>query len=103
MEGLKNMGLKRCFFLLSVFCLVTALLLTLGVYLLCGRIAERYPQGGIAIDSGGTVTELAGPDREQMQILDCWTASGCFRRYCFRQADWALPGFCFIIEAESPH
>ena len=59
MEGLKNMGLKRCFFLLSVFCLVTALLLTLGVYLFCGRIAERYPQGGIAIDSGGTVTELA--------------------------------------------
>lgn len=70
MEGLKNMGLKRCFFLLSVFCLATALLLTLGVYLLCGRIAERYPQGGIAIDSGGTVTELAGPDREQMQILE---------------------------------
>ncbi len=70
MEGLKNMGLKRCFFLLSVFCLVTALLLTLGVYLLCGRIAERYPQGGIAIDSGGTVTELAGPDREQMRILE---------------------------------
>ena len=70
MEGLKNMGLKRCFFLLSVFCLVTALLLTLGVYLLCGRIAERYPQGGIAIDSGGTVAELAGPDQEQMQILE---------------------------------
>lgn len=70
MEGLKNMGLKRCFFLLSVFWLVTALLLTLGVYLLCGRIAERYPRGGIAIDSGGTVTELAGPDREQMRILE---------------------------------
>lgn len=59
---------------MSVLCLVTALLLTLGVYQLCGRIAERYPQGGLAIDSGGVVTELAEPDREQrrmLELLDC--------------------------------
>lgn len=70
MERLKNMELKRCFFLLSVLCLVTALMLTLAVYLLCAKAAERYPQGGISIDSDGMVTELAEPDRQQKQILE---------------------------------
>ena len=70
MERLKNMGLKRCFFLMSVLCLATALLLTLGVYLLCGRIADRYPQGGLAIDSDGVVTKLDEPDRNEQRMLE---------------------------------
>lgn len=69
MERLKDMELKRCFFLLSVLCLVTALMLTLTVYLLCAKVAERYPQGGISIDSDGMVTELTEPDPQQRQIL----------------------------------
>ena len=73
MERLKNMGLKRCFFLMSVLCLATALLLTLGVYLLCGRIADRYPQGGLAIDSDGVVTKLDEPDRNEQRMLELLT------------------------------
>lgn len=69
MERLKNMGLKRCFFLLSVLCLATALMLTVTVYLLCAKAAERYPQGGISIDSEGMITKLAEPDPQQRQIL----------------------------------
>ena len=69
MERLKNMGLKRCFFLLSVLCLATARMLTVTVYLLCAKAAERYPQGGISIDSEGMITKLAEPDPQQRQIL----------------------------------
>lgn len=69
MERLKNMGLKRSFFLLSVLCLTAALLLTSGIYFVCGKIAERYPQGGIAISYGGAVTELEMPTPEQEAVL----------------------------------
>ena len=69
MERLKNMELKRCFFLLSVLCLTTALMLTLAVFLLCAKAAERYPQGGISINPDGMITELSEPDPQQRQIL----------------------------------
>ena len=95
MEGLKNMGLKQCFFLLSVFCLVTALLMTLGMYLLCGRIAERYSQGGISIDSGGTVTELVKPDQEQMQILELLDGVRLLSAVLFPAGGLAIAGILF--------
>lgn len=69
MERLKNMGLKRSFVLLAVLCLLVALLLTAGVYVVCSRIAEGYPRGGIAIKPDGTITELEQPSAEQERIL----------------------------------
>lgn len=69
MERLKNMGLKRSFFLLSVLCLAAALLLTFGIYFACGKISERYPRGGIAISYDGAVTELEMPTPEQEAVL----------------------------------
>ena len=63
MERLRGMGLRKSFFLLSAACLLAALLLTLGIYLLCGRIEEAYPKGGVVIASDGTVTWLDEPDR----------------------------------------
>ena len=69
MERLRGMGLRKSFFLLSAACLLAALLLTLGIYLLCGRIEEAYPKGGVVIASDGTVTWLDEPDREQLRIL----------------------------------
>ncbi len=69
MERLRNMGLRRSFFLLSAGCLAAALLLTAVVYSTCGRIGRRIPQGGIAISYEGVVTELEEPSPEQMHIL----------------------------------
>lgn len=69
MERLKNMGLKRSFFLLSVSCLSAALLLTFGIYFICGKIAERYPHGGVAISYDGTMTKLEEPTPEQEKFL----------------------------------
>lgn len=69
MERLKNMGLKRSFFLLSISCLSAALLLTFCIYSACGKMAERYPHGGVAISYDGTVTKLEEPTPEQEKIL----------------------------------
>lgn len=69
MERLRNMGLRRSFFLLSAGCLAAALLLTAAIYSTCGRIGRRIPQGGIAISYDGVVTELEEPSPEQMHIL----------------------------------
>ena len=69
MERLRNMGLRRSFFLLSAGCLTAALMLTAVIYSTCGRIGKRIPQGGIAISYDGVVTELEEPSPEQMNIL----------------------------------
>ncbi|MDE7339591.1 MAG: HAMP domain-containing histidine kinase [Lachnospiraceae bacterium] len=63
------MGLKRSFFLLSVSCLSAALLLTFAIYFICGKIAERYPHGGVAISYDGTMTKLEEPTPEQEKFL----------------------------------
>lgn len=68
MERLKNMGLRRSFFLLSVCCLLAALLLTFGVYQGCAMIYDRYPHYGIIITADGVITETGQPTLEQEQI-----------------------------------
>ena len=65
MERLKNMGLRRSFFLLSVLCLAAALLLTYGVYYTCARLADRYPVYGIVITPDGVMTGMEPPTPEQ--------------------------------------
>lgn len=70
MERLKNMGLRRSFFLLSVLCLGTALILTYGVYRTCNRIAARYPVYGLVIAPDGAVTEMEAPTPEQSRMRE---------------------------------
>ena len=69
MERLKNMGLRRALFLLSVLCLAVALLLAFGIYRVCGEISGRYPSGGVTITPDGVVTQLEPPTPEQERIL----------------------------------
>lgn len=69
MERLRNMGLKRSLFLLSVSCLAAALLLTAVIYFACEKVAGRYPRGGVAINYDGVMTELAEPSPGQERIL----------------------------------
>jgi len=70
MERLKNMELRRSFFLLSVSCLATALLLTYGVYYTCQRLADRYPTYGIVITPNGMVSNMEQPTSEQERIRE---------------------------------
>ena len=69
MERLRNMGLRRSFFLLSAGCLAAALLLTAAIYSVCDRIGRGIPRGGIAIAYDGVVTELEEPSPEQLHVL----------------------------------
>ena len=70
MEWVKNMGLKKSFFLLSVFSMVAALLVIGMVFLISNKITEDYPTGGIVYMSDGIVRELEQPTREQMLVLE---------------------------------
>lgn len=70
MERLKNMGLKRSFFLLSVGCLTAALMLTAGICFVCMKIEAGIPSGGVAISYDGVMTELEKPSPEQFKILE---------------------------------
>lgn len=69
MERLRDMGLKRSFFLLSVLCLAASLILTVGIYRVCEKATEHYPRGGVSISYDGVMTELAEPSPEQERIL----------------------------------
>ncbi|MBD5474599.1 MAG: HAMP domain-containing histidine kinase [Lachnospiraceae bacterium] len=70
MEWVKNMGLKKSFFLLSVFSMMAALLVIGMVFLISNKITEDYPTGGIVYMPDGIVRELEQPTREQMLVLE---------------------------------
>lgn len=70
MEWMKNMGLKKSFFLLSALSMIAALLMIGIIFIICAKITANYPRGGITISSDGVVRELDGPTREQMFILE---------------------------------
>lgn len=86
MERLKNMGLKKAFFLLTFCCLLLSLLLAAAVWLACSAVTAKFPSGGIALDPDGTVTVLEQPtDRQQqltsalfsLQMLSCFLLPAC--------------------------
>lgn len=86
MERLKNMGLKKAFFLLTFCCLLLSLLLAAAVWLTCSAVTAKFPSGGIALDPDGTVTVLEQPtDRQQqltaalffLQMLSCFLLPAC--------------------------
>lgn len=95
MERLKNMGLKKSFFLISLVCLVMALLLTMGVYQICGRIADQYPKGGLAIEPGGVMRELPQPSPKQSQILLILDAVWMLAAIILPAGGMALAGLLF--------
>lgn len=69
MERLKNMDLKRAFFVLSAGCMIASLLLLLAVWMLCANVRNSYPSGGIEIRSDGMTALLKAPTKEQQKIL----------------------------------
>ncbi len=68
MERLKNMSLKKAFFLLSFCGLLISVCLLIIVWFVCKSRMERYPSGGVAIQSDGTVIQLEEPTPEQENI-----------------------------------
>lgn len=76
MERLKNMGLKKSFLVLSVSCVLFALLLLGLVFAVYTSIRSTFPAGGIEVLSDGTVIRLEAPTASQQKIL---SALGIFQ------------------------
>ena len=73
MERLKNMGLKKSFFFLSVWCILLSLLLVLLVFFICSTIKSGYPPGGIEIGSDGVIIPLEQPTTAQQCVITLLT------------------------------
>jgi len=69
MERLKNMGLKKSFFLLSVCCIFISLLFVLLAFFICHMIRSGYPSGSVELGADGAVTLLEQPTPGQKRIL----------------------------------
>ncbi len=73
MERLKNMGLRKSFFILSVCCVFASLLLILLIFFICNTISSGYPSGGVEMGANGVVIPLEQPTPEQRRILTMLT------------------------------
>ena len=69
MERLKNMSLRRAFFLLTLCGLLTAVALASLLWAGCRQISSQYPLGGVSISIGGVITPLPQPTPEQLRLL----------------------------------
>ncbi len=92
---MKNMGLRRSFFWLSVFCLAAALLLTYGVYITCARIADRYPTYGVVISPDGVITNMESPTPEQERARELLGTIQLFSALIIPVSGLGLAGILF--------
>lgn len=69
MERLRNMSLRRAFFLLALCGLLTALALAGLLWTGCKAATSQYPLGGVSIGTDGVMTSLPGPTPEQLRLL----------------------------------
>ena len=95
MERLKNMGLKKAFFLLAVCGLLVSFCLLAAVQTACVKLMDRYPSGGIAIDMNGTITALEGPTPEQERIREILSTIPLFAAVFFPVAGLGVSGVLF--------
>lgn len=80
MERLKDMSLRRAFFLLALCGLLVSLALLGLLWAGCGAVISRYPAGGFAIGPEGTFVPLpeATPDQARLRAALEWLRlAGC--------------------------
>ena len=68
-ERLKNMSLRRAFFLLTLCGLLTALALAALLWTGCRAVMSQYPLGGVSIETDGKITPLPTPTPEQLRLM----------------------------------
>lgn len=69
MERLRNMGLRRAFFLLTCGGLLAAAALAALLWLVCLALSSQYPLGGVVIGIDGVMAPLPEPTPDQRRIL----------------------------------
>lgn len=73
MERMKNMGLKKSFFILATVSILVSLAILLTSLIICESIRKNIPSGGLAIDANGTVTVLEEPTEKQKHLSEVLT------------------------------
>ena len=94
-ERLKNMGLRRAFFLLTLGGLLAALALAALLWAVCRAISSQYPLGGMSIGIDGTFTPLPAPTPEQMRLLQVLDIVGLLGWILFPVTGLGLAGALF--------
>ena len=95
MERLKNMSLRRAFFLLTACGLLAAVALAALLWWRCWEASSRYPSAGMVIGNGGIAVPLPEPTPEQQRmrvLLDVIPLAGCV---LFPAAGLGLAGALF--------
>ena len=69
MEHLRNMSLRRAFFLLTLCGLLASAVLAALLWAGCKSVSSQYPSGGVMIGSDGVITPLPQPTQEQLRLL----------------------------------
>ena len=94
-ERLKNMSLRRAFFLLTLGGLLAALALAALLWAVCRAISSQYPLGGMSIGIDGTFTPLPAPTPEQMRLLQVLDIVGLLGWILFPVTGLGLAGALF--------
>ncbi len=103
MERLKNMGLKKTFLVLSVSCVLAALLLLGLVFMVCNSIISDFPSGGIEILADGSVVKMETPTKSQKNILSMLGIIQIVSCIVFPMGGLALSGiFYYHIKLKQP-
>lgn len=95
MEHIKDIGLKKSLFFLSVLCVFISLLLVLLVFYACGAASENYPKGGISYSFDGGAALLEQPTPEQQKILSMLSFIELFCCVTFPLAGLGIAGVLF--------
>lgn len=103
MERIKNMGLKKSFFILSISCVLISLLLVLLIFYICRTVSESYPKGGISYSFDEGVTLLKQPTPEQQKILSMLSFIELFSCVTFPLAGLGIASVLFYrIKLKEP-
>ena len=95
MERLKNMGLRRAFFLLTLCGLLAALALAVLLWTGCKAVSAQYPLGGMSIGGGGTIMPLPEPTPEQLRLIQTLDIIGLMGWVLFPVMGLAAAGALF--------
>ena len=95
MERLRDMSLRRAFFLLAFCGLLAAVALAALLWTGCKAVASQYPLGGVSIGVDGTITPLPTPSPEQLRLTQALDIVGLLGWVLFPVTGLAAAGALF--------
>lgn len=92
---MRDMGLKKAFFLFSLCGLFVSLCLFALVWTVCRHLMDQYPSGGIAISADGVITQLESPTPGQARMREVLSVIPLFSGVLFPVLGLGVSGMLF--------